>query len=163
LDRLTERVVSPQRLVHYRDGWFLDAWCHARRALRTFAVDRIRRAQETAEPARDVPEGTLDAHFATSYGIFAGPAPHTAVLRFTAERARWVADERWHPRQAGRFLDDGRYELRLPYGDPRELVMDILRHGPDVEVVAPPTLRRAVAGRLRQALGQYAGETTIAE
>lgn len=162
-DSLTERTVSPQRLVHYRDGWFLDAWCHDRRALRTFAVDRVRRAEETAAAARDVPDAELDAHFAASYGIFAGPARHTAVLRFTAERARWVADERWHPEQKGRVLADGRYELSLPYGDPRELVMDILRHGPDVEVVAPAELRQEVAWRLRAALGQYVGETAIAE
>ena len=71
-------------------------------------------------------------------------------------RARWVADEQWHPRQTGRFLEDGRYELRVPYSDPRELVMDILRHGPDVEVMAPPELSAAVAETLRAASGQYA-------
>jgi proteasome accessory factor C len=162
-DRVTERVVSPQRLVHYRDGWFLDAWCHERRALRSFSVDRVRRAEATSAVARDVPDGDLDAHFATSYGIFAGPARHTALLRFTAERARWVADERWHPEQAGQFLADGRYEMSLPYGDPRELVMDILRHGPSVEVVSPAALRREVAQRLREALAQYSGGATIAE
>ena len=43
---------------------------------------------------------------------------------FTAERARWVADERWHPQQEGRWLEDGRYELRIPYREARELVMD---------------------------------------
>ena len=59
------------------------------------------------------------------------------MLRFTPKRARWVADEHWHPQQQGRFLEDGRYELRIPYADPRELVMDILRHGADVEVVSP--------------------------
>ena len=105
--------------------------------------------------ALDVPEAKLDEHFAAAYGIFAGSPKQIAVLRFTAERARWVADEQWHPRQAGRFLDDGRYELEVPYSDPRELVMDILRHGPDVEVIAPPELRAMVAERLLAASGQY--------
>lgn len=72
------------------------------------------------------------------------------------KQSRWVADEQWHPQQAGRFLEDGRYELRVPYSDPRELVMDILKHGPDVEVMAPSELRAAVADRLRAASGQYA-------
>jgi predicted DNA-binding transcriptional regulator YafY len=88
-----------------------------------------------------VPVSTLDEHFATAYGIFSGKANKTAVLRFSPERARWIADERWHPDQVGQFLMDGRYELRFPYRDSRELVMDILRHGPDVEVVAPEALR----------------------
>ncbi len=154
-DEATERTVSPQRLVHYRDNWYLDAWCHLRRALRTFALDRIRRARVLDEAAKAVPEARLDRYYARSYGIFGGPPRHTAVLRFTPERARWVAEERWHPEQQGRFLDDGRYELRIPYGDPRELVTDILRYGPDVEVVAPAELRRQVAERLRTAADRY--------
>ena len=67
----------------------------------------------------------------------------------------WVADEQWHPRQAGRFLEDGRYELEVPYSDPRELVMDILKHGAEVEVIAPEELRREVAECLRQGAAKY--------
>lgn len=151
----TERVVSPQRLVHYRDNWFLDAWCHLRNSLRTFSVDRVRRTDELMEPARPIPDADLDAHFASSYGIFSGKANKTAVLRFSPERARWVADERWHPEQAGQFVTDGRYELRIPYRDPRELLMDILRHGAHVEVIGPAALREAVVDGLEKALAQY--------
>lgn len=154
-NRRTERIVSPQRLVHYRDNWLLDAFCHLRNGLRTFSVDRVREAEELDEVALGVPDAELDAYFASSYGIFAGRADKTAVLRFSAERARWVADERWHPEQIGQYLTDGRYELRLPYRDDRELVMDILRHGSDVEVVAPPTLRGAVTNALWDALELY--------
>jgi predicted DNA-binding transcriptional regulator YafY len=154
-DRPTERVVSPQRLVHYRDNWFMDAWCHLRKGLRTFSIDRVREAEELAARARDIPEAELDAYFTSSYGIFSGRATKSARLRFSAERARWVADERWHPSQAGQYLTDGRYELRVPYRDERELVMDILRHGPHVEVLSPPELRAEVERQLRAALAQY--------
>ena len=129
---VTDREISPQHLVHYRDNWYLDAWCHLRKGLRSFALERIRAAKVSSRAALDVPDAKLDKHFAAAYGIFAGSPKQMAVLRFAAERARWVADEQWHPRQTGRFLEDGRYELEVPYSDPRELVMDILRHGPDV-------------------------------
>ena len=92
---------------------------------------------------------------APSYGIFSGKANKTVVLCFSADRARWVADERWHPQQVGQFLTDGRYQLRLPFRDARELIMDVLRHGPDVEVVAPESLRDAVVAKLREALDRY--------
>jgi len=154
-DQITERIVSPQRLTHYRDAWYLDAWDHRRRALRSFSVDRIGQAIELDEPAEDVPEAKLDEHFASAYGIFAGKADKTAILCFSAERARWVADERWHPRQVGQCLVDGRYELRIPYRDHRELVMDILRHGAHVEVVGPVSLREAVVAELTAALENY--------
>lgn len=155
-DLHTERTVSPQRLVYYRDSWMLDAFCHLRNGLRTFSVDRIREAEQLEAAALSVPDSELDSYFASSYGIFAGKPDKTAVLRFSAESARWVADEIWHPEQAGQYLTDGRYELRLPYKNDRELVMDILRYGGDVEVVAPPTLRRGVADALRAALRLYA-------
>lgn len=157
-NEISERTVSPQRLVHYRDNWYFDAWCHSRNALRSFAVDRVKHAHELKEPARDIPDAELDEHFASAYGIFSGKANKIAVLRFSAERARWVADERWHPEQAGQFLTDGRFELRIPYRDARELIMDILRHGPEVEVVEPEVLRSAVAECLKAALSQYDGK-----
>lgn len=139
-DQKTERTVSPQRLTHYRDNWYLDAWDHDRDALRSFAVDRVTHAAELEEPAHDIAESALDEHFASAYGIFSGKANKTAILRFSAQRARWVADERWHPKQTGQFLTDGRYELHVPYRDPRELVMDVLRHGSEAEVVEPESL-----------------------
>jgi len=151
-----ERDVSPQRLVHYRDNWYLDGWCHLREGLRTFAVDAIEGAETLETAALGVDAAALDSHFASSYGIFAGTPEHEAVLRFSALRARYVANERWHRDQQGRVLDDGRYELRVPYSNPAELIMDILKFGPEVEVVAPLALREAVAERLREALGLYA-------
>ncbi len=155
-DEISERTVSPQRLIRYRDNWYLDAWCHTRRALRSFSVDRVRWAEELNQPAEEIPDERLDEHLASSYGIFAGRANQVAVLRFSPERARWVADERWHPKQQGQFLTDGRYELKIPFRDPTELAMDILRYGPDVEVVAPESLRDLVLERLNRALAQYA-------
>lgn len=153
-DATTDRVVSPQRLAHYRDNWYVDVWDHRKRALRTFSVDRIRDPKLLDREAKDIPDERLDRHFASSYGIFAGKAKRKAVLRFTPERARWVAEEHWHPQQIGRF-DGDHYVLEVPYSDPRELVMDILKFGSDIEVLAPAALRQQVANRLREALRKY--------
>ncbi len=158
------RIVSPQRLAHYRDNWYLDAWCHEKKGLRIFALECIRAAESVAKPAKDIPETQLDRELAASYGIFAGRPVATAVLRFTPKRARWVAEETWHPKQEGRWLDDGRYELRIPYSDDRELLMDILKYGPEVEVVAPESLRKAVKTQHELAASQYRrGKTTGSE
>ncbi|MCP5273881.1 MAG: YafY family transcriptional regulator [Burkholderiales bacterium] len=151
----TNRTVSPQRLAHYRDNWYLDAWCHKREALRSFALECIKKATPVEAAARDINEAELDEHFATSYGIFAGKANHTAVLRFTAERARWVADEQWHPQQQGTFLPDGRYELHIPYANETELVMDILKHGSAVEVISPASLRQIIVKNLNEMQKTY--------
>ncbi len=154
-DETSSREISPQRLIHYRDNWYLDAWCHTRNALRSFAVERITAAKALPQRCRNISEKQLDSHYASSYGIFAGKAKHIAVLRFTPERARWVADEHWHPQQQSRILEDGSYELRVPYSDSRELVMDILKHSGEVEVISPDALRDAVAECLKSALVHY--------
>lgn len=154
-DEHSERTLSPQRLVHYRGNWYLDAWCDTRQGLRSFAVDRVQHAGELDEHARDFSDAELDEYYGSAYGIFSGKANKTAVLRFSRDSARWVADERWHPHQTGQFSTDGSYELNIPYRDDRELLMDILKYGPEVEVIAPESLRKAVTHRLRAALRTY--------
>lgn len=156
----SERQVSPQRLLYYRDNWYLDAWCHLRHGLRTFALDAVGEARELDSQAQEVTQPDLDSHHAASYGIFAGAPSHVAVLRFDARRARWVAKERWHRDQKGRFLDDGSYELQVPYSNALELTMDVLKYGPDVQVAEPAELREAVAERLRAAARLYESDQT---
>ena len=154
-DEDTVREVSPQRLVHYRDNWYLDGWCHLRKALRSFSMDRISKAEVLTQKAKPVAEKTLNEILASSYGIFSGRADKRAVLRFTPKQARWVASEQWHPDQVSQFEEDGSYVLEFPYSNDGELVMDILKYGPDVEVVSPVQLRKSVKQRLSEAIALY--------
>ncbi|HXR58417.1 MAG TPA: YafY family protein [Burkholderiales bacterium] len=151
----TEREVSPQRLVHYRDNWYLDTWCHKAGDVRSFSVDAIRAAELLDERAKEIPRQELDAILKAGYGIFAGKDIAWAKLRFTPERARWVANETWHEEQKSGFEADGSYVLEVPYADDRELVMDILKFGPDVEVLGPEKLRKRVAAQLAAAAKRY--------
>jgi predicted DNA-binding transcriptional regulator YafY len=150
-----EREISPQRLVHYRDNWYLDAWCHQRQALRSFGMDAIESASVTDQAAKEVSEEVLDRHFASGYGIFAGAETQEAVLLFGVARARWVSRETWHPQQDGKMQLDGTYLLKFPYSQEPELVMDVLKYGADVEVLSPPSLRASVARQLRAAARRY--------
>ena len=154
----SEREVSPQRLTHYRDNWYLDAWCHLRDELRSFAVDAIFAVKTVDAVARDIPDLELVAVLGAGYGIFGGATVQWATLVFTPDRARWVAAEHWHPEQDGVFLDDGSYQLRLPYSNDPELIMDILKYGPECEVVGPGELREKVIGLLKAAVGRYGDE-----
>ena len=102
----------------------------------------------------DIADGELDEALGSGYGIFAGRDVRWAGLRFTPERSRWVAAETWHPKQRGRFDAEGRWLLELPYADPRELVMDILRHVPEVEVLWPEELAADVRAKLVAGIGR---------
>jgi len=157
-----ERDVSPQRLVHYRSTWYLDAWCHRVEGLRRFALDAIEDAGVLDQKAREVPLAEVARVMDAGYGIYAGsPAGkgrRWATLWFDRTAAQWAGRELWHPEQEGRWLDDGRYELRVPYVEETELVMDILRQGEQVEVVEPAALKRTVRQRLEAALANYGGD-----
>ncbi len=154
-DENTERNVSPQRLIYYRGNWYLDAWCHLRESIRSFSIDRVEPRSILKKKAKEIDEEVLEKYLAESYGIFAGRATKMALLRFTGHAAKWVGDEQWHPKQQVTFHKDGSLELTIPYNHPEELTMDILKYGPDVEVIKPLTLRKAIAKRLRNAASQY--------
>lgn len=153
----TERTVSPQQMVFYRDNWYLVGWCHLRQDLRNFAIDAVESAEVLDKPAREVSHAALAKVMESGYGIFSGHTVHWASLRFSPERARWVSAESWHPEQRGRFDEQGHWLLDVPYNDPRELIMEILRHGEAVQVLSPAALRDQVIETLQTALHQYQG------
>ena len=152
--KITEREVSPQRLVYYRDNWYLDAFCHLRDDIRSFAVDAIERADEIDKSAVSVDEGVLTTELDAGYGIFSGGTTKIAILKFSPFRARWVAREQWHKDQQGTLQTDGSYLLEVPYFDDRELMHDILRQGSQVDVLGPEELKIRVKQELQTMLSK---------
>lgn len=153
---VSERDVSPQRLVHHRSTWYLDAYCHSRERLLRFALDAIEDANALDDKALELPLKQVEAEMDAGYGIYAGGRRLWATLAFDAQAAQWVSREQWHAEQKARWLDDGRYELTVPYTEETEIVMDILRHGDQVVVAAPASLAKAVRAKLAAAARRYA-------
>jgi len=160
-DGHSEREVSPQRLVHYRNNWYLDGWCHDHEQIRMFSLDAMEDARMLDTPARNVSLEEVDRELGAGYGIYRGRNLEWAELHFSAEAARWVRFESWHPQQKGQLLADGSYVLKVPYSGSPELVMDILRHAENVKVLGPPALRDRVAERL-QAAARACGKSALA-
>ena len=162
--RLSEREMSPQRLVCHCATWYLDAWCHASQGLRRFALDAVREARmlETRARARQIALRELEARLDAGCGICGSSSGDVkwATLEFDADAAQWVASEEWHPGQSSRWLGggdgQGRCELKVLYTDPTELAMDILRHGDNVKVIGDAALAAAIAQRLHSAAARYA-------
>jgi predicted DNA-binding transcriptional regulator YafY len=150
-----KRIISPQQLIHYRDNWYVDAWCHLRGGIRSFAIDAIEGTLLLEKDAKDIDREQLLKQLQGGYGIFGGQAKAWTELKFTPERARWVQHEEWHPEQKGTLNKDGSYTLEVPYSDERELIGDILRMGSDVKVMGPATLAKQVKEALQRMLKQY--------
>ncbi len=157
-DSSSDRRVSPQRLIYYRDNWYLDAWCHLRKGLRSFSIDAIQQLEVAAEAAREIDDATLNRELESGYGIFSGSDTREAVLRFSPQISRWVSRETWHPEQAGDHDAEGNYLLRVPYSQDTELIMDILKYGAEVEVLEPAALRTRVRERISEMGRLYASD-----
>lgn len=150
----SQRTISPQRLIHYQENWYIDAWCHKRQALRSFMLPRITKAIKEKESAVKISAQELDQYYQSSYGIFAGEAKHTAVLKFYPPVISEVSSIEWHPEQASQTKND-HYLLSIPYNDDRELIRDILKYGSNVVVLSPSSLRRKVTRIIQKMAEQY--------
>ena len=155
LNEIIPRTVSPQRLVYYKEVWYVDCWCHLRKDLRTFRLDNLSNVELTRMKAKDIKDGRMDQELASGFGIFSGEETKLAVLRFSARLAPWIAKEQWHLNQQVEFDDQGRLIMQLPYSADRELAMQILKYGPELEVLKPAKLRKKIKNKLIAASELY--------
>lgn len=152
--RETERIISPQTLVYYRDNWYVDAWCQLRDELRTFSIARISSITLIDRQATQIDARLLRDHFSKSYGIFSGNPSHRAKLKFSPAIAREISLQQWHENQSGYWTDE-HYILEIPYHKSEELIMDIMRYLPDVEVIEPHSLKNIVKEKIQKSLDIY--------
>lgn len=154
---ITQRNISPQRLVHYRGNWYLDSWCHMRKGLRTFALECIKHGAPGTAVFKKIPTADLDTHFLPTYGIFSAQHQAQAELLFAPAIARRVRDEEWHPQQILEWRDDGSLLMRLPFNPetPQELLKDILSYGDEVKILRPESLQAQIATKLQRACALY--------
>jgi len=143
-----QRELSPSHIELYRNNWYLVAWCHTAENWRYFALERLTQIQAKELPS--MPGSALPNR--RGYGIFDLSAQHTAHLRFSKHRAQWVSEEIWHGQQIDACTPDGQLERKFPFGDPTELIRDLLREGADVQILAPEFLRLAVLERHQECL-----------
>lgn len=155
-----DREISSQRRVHYRGTCYVDVRCHRSEGLRRFALDAVEEASLLERRAKDASLEQVEAEMDGGYGIYAGNKRRWATLVFQAQAAQWVGREQWHREQAGCWLDDGRYELRVPFADISEIAMDAMRHSDQVQVRAPADLAAYVARAQARATALYAAGLT---
>ena len=164
LGSLTAEPKIPPKLTEpsHHNNWSttgitgIAAFCHHRNELRVFAIDNISSSkildQQTVETI-DLKQ--LEQFLISSYGIFSGTAQHIPVLESSKFRAKRVADESRHPNQQGQWLDNGNYQLGIPFNDSHELIMGILKHGAEVEVKTSEFLREAVIQQIAAMQKKY--------
>lgn len=153
----TTRTVEPHHMVNYMGNWHLIAFCRLRGDWRDFLLSRIKLCQvEDGEEAFQIrsPE-EWRPHLANTFGIFQNRKSFDVVLRFTPQRSRWVRGEIWHEKQGEVVEADGSLVLRIPVSHEAEILMEILKHGSQVEVLEPAWLRERVIQEMESSIKTY--------
>ncbi len=147
----TDRTVDPYRIFNLRGTWYLAAWDARRRAVRDFALHRIRSAQLLDESFSPQPGFSFRKYMANAFSIEKGGRLANVAIRFAPRQARWIRERPWHRSARIQERIDGGCVLRMRVRLAGELRRWIMQFGDEAEVVGPPSLRRDVAKGLAAA------------
>ncbi len=138
------RVVDPYHLANINGEWFLFAYDHLRKDIRTFVPSRIQGVQPTGKKFPRPEKFSVEKILRDSFGVHSAQGDYNVVIRFDAYAADYIREKRWHPSQELRELKDGGVELRLKLSSLGEIQRWILGWGGSAVVVAPPELVNSV-------------------
>jgi predicted DNA-binding transcriptional regulator YafY len=155
---IVRRSVEPHHLVNYLGTWHLIAYCRLRHDWRDFVLPRMAALVVERDEFSYRPRADWKPLLTDTFGIFQNRHSFTVALRFTPERSRLVQGQVWHPDQQVAYDEAGALLLTLPASHPAEILMSILSHGAEVEVLAPDWLRSQVAKEIKRMGQRYAGQ-----
>jgi predicted DNA-binding transcriptional regulator YafY len=142
-DQEGERAVDPYHLTYFNGGLYLVAYCHQRKAVRVFAVERIRHAVVLRQRFEVPPGFDVARYLERAWGVIQGDLV-TVKVAFARPLARYIRERLWHPSQRFRDLPDGRLEITLRVADTLEVRRWILGYGVQAEVIEPAAMREAL-------------------
>lgn len=157
-DEETVRLVEPYHLRYHEGVWYLVGWCRWRQAVRTFAVDRIRRLEVRDETFPPPPPERFspDTYFGEAWRLQRGAEKVRVLARFEPEQARYLRGRLWHPSQEAHEEPDGALVLSFRVLGIEEIARWLLQFGSRVEVLEPPALRALLAEEARRLEAVYA-------
>lgn len=150
-----ERTVDPYYLVSYKGEWYLNAFCHLRKAVRTFGVSRIDRAKVLSETFVLPEEMTAQKIFGDQFGIIWKPDFHTVRIRFSPVVAPYIRERQWHPAQVIKESRGGGLVLEFKTNHLNEVKDWVLSWGGGARILAPPILVEKITSDLKATLAQY--------
>jgi predicted DNA-binding transcriptional regulator YafY len=142
-DEESDRTVEPYHLTYFNGGLYLVAYCHLRKAVRIFAVERVRALDLLKTKFMPPADFDVARYLNNALGILRGDLV-TVRVAFARAVARYIRERLWHPSQQFRDLSDGRLEVTLKVADTLEVRRWILGYGVQAEVFEPASLREAL-------------------
>ena len=139
-----KRLVDAYHLANINGEWYLFAYDHARKALRTFVPARIQSVKPTGKTFERTQKFSLEKRLRDSFGVHAGEGDFVVVIRFTPRAADYVREKKWHPSQRLRELKNGGAELRMKLSSLAEVQRWVLSWAGEATVLKPKELVESV-------------------
>jgi proteasome accessory factor B len=146
------RLIDPYHLANINGEWFLFAYCHLRKDIRTFVPARMLGVEPTGKTFARPQKFSLEKRLRDSFGVLYGRAEYEVVVRFDELVADYVREKRWHPSQQLVELPGGGVELRLKLSSLIEVQRWILGWAGHARVLAPGELVASVKDAARRIL-----------
>ena len=147
-----KRLVDAYHLANINGEWYLFAYDHARKDLRTFVPARIQSVQPTGKTFERAQKFSLEQRLRDSFGVHAGAGEFDVVIRFNPRAADYIREKKWHPSQTLRDLKDGGAELKMKLSSLTEVSRWVLSWGGDAEVLKPKELVESVRAAAQKIL-----------
>jgi proteasome accessory factor B len=140
------RLVDPYHLANINGDWFLFAFDHARKDIRTFSPARIHSARLTGKSFDRPQKFSLERRLRDSFGVHSGEGEgrFEVVIRFAPRVADYIREKKWHDSQALREFKDGSVELKMKLSSLGEVQRWVLSWGGDAKVLQPPELVESI-------------------
>ena len=149
------RLVDPYHLANINGEWFLFAYDHARKDIRTFVPARIQSVKQTGAMFERTRKFSLEKRLRDSFGVHSGEGEFEVVIRFNPRAADYIREKKWHESQQLRELKGGGVEMKLKLSSLAEIERWVLSWGGDAKVLKPRELMEAVrqsANKILQAV-----------
>jgi predicted DNA-binding transcriptional regulator YafY len=150
------RLVDPYGLVYHDGVWIMVGFCHLRKEIRSFAVDRVLELRERYLYFKPATDFNLKEHLSHSWGVIDGEEVQVTVRFNTAVSEYVVRKEKWHPSEKRRILPDGAVELTFTVAGTDEIKRWIYSWLPNVEVIEPESLRKQIQKELSESASNHA-------
>jgi proteasome accessory factor B len=138
------RIVDPYHLANINGEWYLFAYDHARKDLRTFVPARVQSVKPTGRTFERTQKFSLEKRLRDSFGVHSGEGEFKVVIRFNARAADYIREKKWHPSQLLRELKGGGAELKMKLSSLAEVQRWVLSWGGDAVVLKPKELAETV-------------------
>src|SRR5882762_1118069 len=148
------RVIDPYHLANINGEWFLFAFDHLRKDIRTFVPARIKSIRPTGATFARPQQFSLEKRLRDSFGVESGRGQFEVVIRFNEQSADYIREKKWHDSQQLRELKNGGVELSLKLSSLAEIERWVLSWAGNAVVIKP----RELAESIKRAAKKMAGD-----